>query len=52
MLAARNSPDKIDLAGKISTASKALIEPFLDQLNKDLTEDESQGPGTSGSYCI
>ena len=52
MLAARNSPDKIDLARKISTESKALIEPFLDQLNKDLAEDESQGPGTSDSYCI
>ena len=44
ILAARNSPDKIDLAGKISTESKALIDPFLDQLSKDLTEDESQGP--------
>ena len=44
MLTARNSPDKIDLAGKISTESKALIEPFLDQLNKHLTEDENQGP--------
>ena len=40
MLAAKNSPDKLDLSGKISTKSKAQIDPFLDQFSIDLAEDE------------
>ena len=44
LLAVRNSPDKIDLVGKISTESQAPTDPFLDQLSKDLAENEKQGP--------
>ena len=42
MRSAINSPDKIDLAGKIYTESKAPIDTFLDQLSNDLAEDESK----------
>ena len=44
LLAARNSPGKIDLVGKISTESKVSTDLFLKQLSKDLAEDEEQGP--------
>ena len=44
LLAVRNSSDKIDLVGKISTKAQAPADPFLDQLSKDLVEDEKQGP--------
>ena len=40
LLAVRNLQDKIDLVGKISTKSQARTDPFLDQLSKDLAEDE------------
>ena len=52
LLAVRNSPDKIDLVGKISTESQAPTEPFLDQLSKDLAEDEKQGPNTSPNLTV
>ena len=44
LLAVRNSPDKIELDSKISTEVQAPADPFLDQLSKDLVEDEKQGP--------
>ena len=44
LLAVRNSPDKIDLVGKIFTKSQAPTDPFQDQLSKDLAEDEKQCP--------
>ena len=44
LLAVRNSSDKIDLVGKISTKAQAPADPFLDQLSKDLVEYEKQGP--------
>ena len=47
LLTARNSPDKIDLAGKISTKSEAPADPFLDQLSTDLAEDEKKRPSIS-----
>ena len=40
LLAVRNLQDKIDLVGKISTKSQARTDPFLDQLSKNLAEDE------------
>ena len=39
LLAVRNSPDKIDLVGKISTEAQAPADPFLDELSKELAED-------------
>ena len=44
LLAARNSPGKIDLVGKTSTESKVSTDLFLKQLSKDLAKDEEQGP--------
>ena len=52
LLAVRNSPDKIDLVGKISTESQALTDHFLDQLSKDLAEDEKQGPNISPHLAV
>ena len=52
LLTARNSLDKIDLAGKISTESQAPTDPFLDQLSKDLAEDEKRGPNISPHLVI
>ena len=52
MLAARNSPDKIDLVGIISTESQAPTDPFLDQFSKDFTEDEKHGPNISPHLVV
>ena len=52
LVAARNSPNQIDLIGKISTESQAPTDPFLDQLAKDLTEDEKQGPNISPHLAV
>ena len=52
MLAVGNSPDEIDLIGKISTEVQAPADPFLDQLFKDLTEDEKQGPNISPHLAV
>ena len=52
MLAAKNSPDKLDLSGKISTKSKAQIDPFLNQFSIDLAEDENQGPSISPHLAV
>ena len=52
LLAARNSPNKRDLVGKISTGSQAPTDPFLDQLSKDLAEDEKQGPNISPHLAV
>ena len=52
LLAARNSPDKIDLVGKISTESQVSIDLFLEQLSKDLAEDEKQGPNFSPHLAV
>ena len=52
LLAARNSPDKIDLVGIISTESQAPTDPFLDQLSKDFTEDEKHGPNISPHLVV
>ena len=52
LLAARNSPNQIDLIGKISTESQAPTDPFLDQLAKDLAEDEKQGPIISPHLAV
>ena len=35
---------QINLVVKISTEAQAPADPFLDQLSKDLAEDEKQGP--------
>ena len=51
-LAVRNSPDKIDLFGKIFTESQTPTDPFLDQLSKDLAEDEKQGPSISPHLTV
>ena len=52
LLAARNSPKEVDLVGKISTESQAPTDPFLDQLSKDLAEDEKQGPNISPHLAV
>ena len=52
MLAVRNSADRINLSGKISTESKAPTDSFLDQLSKDLAEDEKQGPSISPHLAV
>ena len=52
LLAVRNSPDKIDLVGKISTKAQAPADPFLDQLSKDLVEDEKQGSNISPHLAV
>ena len=39
LVVVRNSPDKIDLVGKVSTESQAPTDSFLDQLSRDLAED-------------
>ena len=48
----KNSPDEIDLVGKTTTESLAPTDPFLDQLSKDLTEDEKQGPNISPHLAV
>ena len=50
LLAARNSPDKIDLVGKISISISTDL--FLEQLPKDLAEDEKQGPNISPHLAV
>ena len=52
LLAVRNSPDKIDLVGKISTEAQAPADAFPDQLSKDLAEDEKQGPNISPHLAV
>ena len=52
LLVTRNSPDKIDLVGKISTESYVSIDLFLEQLSKDLAEDEKQGPNISPHLAV
>ena len=52
LLAARNSPDKIDLVGKIYTESQAPTDSFLYQLSKDLAEDKKQGPNISPHLAV
>ena len=52
LLAARNSPGKIDLVGKISTESKVSTDLFLEQLSKDLAENEEQGPNKSPHLAV
>ena len=52
LLAVRNFPDKIDLVGKIFTEAQTLADPFLEQLSKDLAEDEKQGPNTSPHLAV
>ena len=39
LLAVRNSADKMDLVGKVSTEAQAPADPFLDQRSKELAED-------------
>ena len=43
LLTDRNSPDKIDLARKISTGLQSSTELVLGQFSKGLAEDEKQG---------
>ena len=52
LLAVRNSPGKIDLVGKIPTEAQAPADLFLDQLSKDLVEDEKQGPNISPHLAV
>ena len=52
LLAVRNSPDKIELDSKISTEVQAPADPFLDQLSKDLVEDEKQGSNISPHLAV
>ena len=52
LLAVRNSPDKIDLVGKISTEAQAPADAFPNQLSKDLAEDEKQGPNISPHLAV
>ena len=52
LLAARNSRGKIDLVGKISTESQTQTDTFLNQLSKDLAEDEKQSPNISPHLAV
>ena len=52
LFAVRNSQDEIDLVAKISTEAQAPADPSLDQLSKDLAEDEKQGPNISPHLAV
>ena len=43
---------QINLVVKISTEAQAPADPFLDQLSKDLTGDEKQGPNISPHLAV
>ena len=40
------------MVGKISTKAQAPADPFLDQLSKDLVEDEKQGSNISPHLAV